>query len=129
MSVDKQLYPCKCRCPCMQYMSRTPDEHWIKYYFLCVADKRYFLNGFPYRGKIATCDPSKHLDHHVVMNLGQPFLCCGRNITTDNLFASLKLADELKQKGTSLIGTLWTSLKEVPPAVRGGDDVFYVTHL
>ena len=45
----------------------------------------------------------------VVLQLMQPFLGKGRNMTTDNFFTSLKLAEQLKSKATSIVGQ-WTEL-------------------
>ena len=54
----------------------------------------------------------------VVLRLAEPFLGKGRNITTDNLFTSLKLATALQAKKTSLVGTMGKQKQELPPSVK-----------
>ena len=42
----------------------------------------------------------------VGMQLMRLYLCKGRNVTTDSYFSSLKLANQLKEKQRSLLGTM-----------------------
>ena len=42
----------------------------------------------------------------------------GRNVTTDNYFTSVKLANQLGENGVSLLGTPNKSLREVPVAIK-----------
>ena len=48
---------------------------------------------------------TKRVSDHVVMQFMRPYLCKGRNVTTDSYFTSVKLANQLKEKQTSLLGT------------------------
>ena len=48
----------------------------------------------------------------------QPFFNNGRNVTTDNFFTSAKLATQLIQKQTSLVGTLNKNRREVPVSLK-----------
>jgi len=67
-----------------------------------VASK-YVVNGFPYLGKDETRPENQSLGESVVLRLVEPYKGKGRNVTTNNFFTSLKLADELKKKDTSLV--------------------------
>ena len=42
----------------------------------------------------------------------------GRNVTTDNFFTSVKLAEKLQAQNTSLVGTMNRIRKEIPLVVR-----------
>ena len=44
----------------------------------------------------------------------QPYYKKGYNVTTDNYFTSLKLAEELKQKKTTILGTIRKQRRDVP---------------
>ena len=48
----------------------------------------------------------------------RPYLCKGRNVTTDSYFTSLKLAKQLKEKRTSLLGIMNKIRREVPLPLR-----------
>ena len=48
------------------------------------------------------------------MTLLQPYFKKGYNVTTDNYSTSLKLADELKQRKTTILGTIRKQQREMP---------------
>ena len=64
------------------------------------------MNGFPYLGKDKERPVDRTLGHHVVQRLMDPYLNKGRNVTTDNFFTGLKLAKQLKDQSTSIVGTV-----------------------
>lgn len=76
------------------------------------------LNAFPYLGKDETRLQDVGQSFHVVMKITAPYLGKGRNITVDNFFTSVKLANALKQKRTTLVGTLNKVRKEVPAELK-----------
>lgn len=53
-----------------------------------------------------------------LLRLTQPFVNKERNVTTDHFFTSVALAQKLKSKGTSLVGTMNRVRKEVPPFAK-----------
>ena len=61
---------------------------------------------------------TKRVSDHVVMQLMRLYLCKGRNVTTDSYFTSVKLANQLKEKQTSLLGTVNKIKREVPLPLR-----------
>ena len=109
LTIDEQLFPCQARCPFLQYMVNKPDKFGIKFWLLTDAQSKYLCNGKPYLGK----DPSD-LPGDVCLTLLQPYYKKGYNVTTDNYFTSLKLAEELKQKKTTILGTIRKQRREVP---------------
>ena len=67
---------------------------------------KYAINGFPYVGKGEMRFSTECVSDRVVMQLMRPCLFKGRNVTTDSFFTAVKLANQLKEKQTSLLGTV-----------------------
>ncbi|XP_054718548.1 piggyBac transposable element-derived protein 4-like [Uloborus diversus] len=118
ITVDEQLFPTKARCKFTQYMPNKPDKFGIKFWIAADADTKYIVNGFPYLGKDKNRPTNQNLCEYVVLNLIKPFENKGRNVTTDNYFTTLNLAKILKEKKTSLIGTVKRNRREVPTIVK-----------
>ncbi|XP_042911628.1 piggyBac transposable element-derived protein 4-like [Parasteatoda tepidariorum] len=118
LTVDEQLFPTKARCRFIQYMPNKPDKFGIKFWLAADVDSKYLINGFPYLGKDHQCPPNVPLSEYVVLRLISPYENKGRNVTTDNFFTTLKLAEALKSKYTSLVGTVKRSRKEIPVSVK-----------
>ena len=114
MTIDEQLFPCKTRCPFTQYMANKPDKFGIKFWLLADAQSKYLCNGKPYLGKDPSRGRSIDLPGDVCMTLLQPHFKKGYNVTTDNYFTSLKLAEELKQRKTAILGTIRKQRREAP---------------
>ena len=114
LTIDEQLFPCKTRFPFTQYMANKPDKLVIKFWLLADAQSQYLCKGKPYLGK----DPSRgrfiNLPGDVCMALLQPYFKKGYNVTTDNYFTILKLAEELRQRKTTILGTIQKQWREVP---------------
>uniref|UniRef100_A0AAV2J945 PiggyBac transposable element-derived protein domain-containing protein n=1 Tax=Knipowitschia caucasica TaxID=637954 RepID=A0AAV2J945_KNICA len=118
VTVDEQLYPTKARCRFTQYMANKPDKFGIKFWMAADVDSKYFLNGIPYLGKDAARPAGQRLGERVVLNLMEPFMDKGRNVTTDNFFTSLSLAKCLLARNTSLVGTMNAARRELPPSAK-----------
>ncbi|XP_073502039.1 uncharacterized protein [Phyllobates terribilis] len=127
ITVDEQLFPSKTRCPFTQYMPSKPDKYGHKYWLAFDKRSKYLANGFPYLGKDDTRRAEDRLADHVVMKLLDPFLKKGRNVTTDNYFTSVKLAKQLKSKGTTIVGTLNKIRREVPKEIKSMKEELYNT--
>ena len=124
ITVDEQLYATKTRCRFTQYMPNKPDKFGIKFWLASDVKSKYILNGFPYLGKDEARSPSTPLSEFVVLKLTEPFLKCGRNVTTDNFFTSISLAKKLLAKRTTLVGTIRRNKRELPkPAKVMKDDM------
>ena len=118
ITIDEQLFPTKARCPFTQYIASKPDKFGIKFWLAVDTKSTYLLNGFPYLGKDVHRPDGTPLSEHVVMKLLDPYLGKGRNVTTDNFFTSLKLAEKLEAKKTSIVGTMNRIRREIPPAIK-----------
>ena len=99
-------------------MVSKPNKYGQNCWLARDKDIKYLVNGFPYLGKDETRPTNERVADHVVMQLMQSFLNKGRNVTTDNYFTSVKLATQLKQKRTSLLGTVNKIMKEGPLLLR-----------
>lgn len=113
LTVDEQLMPCRCRCCFIQFMPKKPDKYGIKIFWLCDSKTAYPLKGLVYTGK----DGNKRavgLAGNVVESLCSPYFGTNRNITMDNYFTSLPLAESLLSKGLTLVGTLKKNKTCVP---------------
>ena len=114
LTIDEQLFPCKTRCPFIQYMANKPHKFGIKFWLLTDAQSKYLCNGKPYLGKDPSRSRCSDLPGDVCLTLLQPYYKKGYNVTTDNYFTSLKLAEELKQKKITILGTIRKQRREVP---------------
>ena len=95
-------------------MANKPDKFGIKFWLLADAQTKYLCNGKPYLGKDPTRSRCTDLPGDVCLNLLQPYFGKGYNVTTDNYFTSLKLAEELMTKKTNILGTIRKQRREVP---------------
>ena len=125
LTVDEQLFPTKARCRFTQFMLNKPDKFGMKFWILAELNSKYCLNLKPYLGKDEERVTS--LGTHVVMTLMEPYFGRGYNVTTDNFFTSVELAQTLLDKRTSLVGTVRLNRKEIPisPKLAIHDSEFY----
>lgn len=113
LTVDEQLFPYRGRTRFTQYIPSKPAKYGIKLWRLCDAKSFYPLKGQIYTGKINN-QRDVNQGARVVKRLVEPYKNTGRNITTDNFFTSLELAEELVQWKLSIVGTLKKNKKCVP---------------
>ncbi|KAJ8277134.1 hypothetical protein GJAV_G00071830 [Gymnothorax javanicus] len=118
VTVDKQLFPSKTRCPFTQFMPNKPDKFGIKFWVAADVETKYMLNITPYLGKEESRPRDVRLGESVVMKLLEPMLGKGRNVTTDSYFTSLSLARRLLEKQTSIVGTMNRAKRELPPSTK-----------
>ena len=89
VTIDEQLFPCRSRCPFVQYMPQKPTMFGIKFWLICDVDTYYVLQAFPYTGKIDRIEES--LGDHVVMKLMKTYFDTGLNVITDNFLQTFLL--------------------------------------
>ncbi|KAJ8417550.1 hypothetical protein AAFF_G00223930, partial [Aldrovandia affinis] len=121
ITVDEQLYPTKARCHFThyrKYLSSKPDKFGIKLWLAVDVETKYMVNGFPFLGKDESQQSGEQWSENVVLKLVEPYLNKGRNVTTDNFFTSLSLANQLVAKNTSLVGTMNRARWELPPSAK-----------
>ncbi|CAL9705959.1 unnamed protein product [Knipowitschia caucasica] len=129
ITIDEQLFPSKTRCCFLQYSATKPEKFGIKFWVACDLKSKYICNVLPYLGKDSSRPSGERLSETVVMRLMEPFLDKGRNVTTDNFFTSLSLAQQLLERKTTILGTLNKICREIPQSTRRMDRNEYNTQL
>ena len=113
LTIDEQLFPCKSRCPFTQFMASKPDKYGIKFWMLTDSKNSYLFNSIPYLGK-EDRPSGTDVPASVCMKLLEPVFDNGYNVTCDSYFTSLNLAEKLKSRRTTLLGTIRKQRREVP---------------
>ena len=62
-------------------------------------------------------DRNVWLGDQVVLSLMKAYKNCGLNVTTDNFFTSLALARKLLERNTTIVDTIKSRRREIPPLV------------
>lgn len=114
LTVDEQLLASKARCPYTQYMPQKPDKFGLKFWLLADKKTKFVLNAFPYLGADDHRPPNTDLASYVVMRLMAPYYKVGHNVTCDNFFTSVHLAENLKKEKTSIVGTIRKNRRDLP---------------
>nr|CAI5865082.1 unnamed protein product [Callosobruchus analis] len=115
-TIDEMLVAFRGRCSFIQYMAKKPAKYGLKIYAMCHSQTYYTYNLEIYCG-IQEDGPhvcsNKPFD--LVKRLVKPLEKSNRNITTDNYFSSIQLADYLLTVGLTFLGTLRKNKAEIPP--------------
>ena len=116
LTVDEQLLGFRGKCPFRQYIKSKPDRYGIKLWVCADAETYYVFNMKPYLGReeSVTRDKTVSLGSDVVLKLTEPLERSGRNITCDNFFTNVQLADVLLRKNLTLLGTVRRSNRDIP---------------
>ncbi|KAI8128045.1 PiggyBac transposable element-derived protein 4 [Lucilia cuprina] len=113
ITVDEQLFPFRGRTKFTQYIPSKPAKYGIKLWWVCDAKSYYPLTGQIYTGKTGN-NREMNQGERVVKDLVQQYKNSGRNVTCDNFFTSLPLADTLATWGLSLVGTMKKNKSCIP---------------
>jgi len=114
-TIDEMLHPFRGRCQWIQYIPSKPAKYGIKMFALCDAKTFYTSKLEIYVGKQPPGPyevSNSPID--VVKRLVKPIEKSKRNLTTDNWYTSILLADFLLHKKITLIGTLRKNKREIP---------------
>jgi hypothetical protein len=95
-------------------MPRKPDKYGLKFWLCVDTDSRYVFNAFPYLGRQSNEQRQTQIGAKVVLELLKPLYGSSRNVTMDNFFTSVPLAQELQKKNLTLIGTMRKNKPEIP---------------
>ena len=91
-------------------MPSKPDKYGIKIFWACDAKTNYPLRASPYLGKDASgarpADRNVGIAAGIVQALTKDFQGTGRNVTCDNYFTNLSLAENLAKQKLTMVGTV-----------------------
>ncbi|XP_046960296.1 piggyBac transposable element-derived protein 4-like [Vanessa cardui] len=119
ITVDEQLVGFRGRCPFRMYIPNKPNKYGIKLVMAADVNSKYIINCIPYLGK--GTDPQKQpLASFFIKEVTAPLHGSNRNITMDNWFTSVPLADELlvSPYNLTLVGTLRSNKREIPKNIK-----------
>jgi len=114
--INEQLLLFRGTCGFQQYMPKKPSKYGIKIWMMCDCATKYMMNAKVYLGK-ENNKVACGLASDVVCTLIQPVSGQdrgGRNVTTDNFFMPVDLANQLKNKKLTLVGTVKQNKGEIP---------------
>ncbi|XP_052745784.1 piggyBac transposable element-derived protein 4-like [Bicyclus anynana] len=119
ITVDEQLVGFRGRCPFRIYIPNKPNKYGIKLVMAADVNSKYVINAIPYLGK-GTDTQKQPLATFFIKNITTPLHGTNRNITMDNWFTSVSLADELLQSpyNLTLVGTLRSNKREIPGKLK-----------
>ena len=125
ITVDEQLVCFRRRCPFRQYIASKPGKYGIKILAICEANASYASKMQVYTGKNPTVGREVNQGARFVQDLVKKIKHSGRNITCDNFFTSIQLAQDLLKKKLTLVGTIRKNKPELPPqfTVAKGRDI------
>ncbi|XP_027129155.1 piggyBac transposable element-derived protein 4-like [Larimichthys crocea] len=118
VTIDEQLVPFRGRCKFRQYMPSKPAKYGIKIFWMCDARVPYAIDGTVYTGRQPGEEVQRNLGENVVQQLCSGIRQTGRNITMDNFFTSVPLAEKLLEKNLTIVGTLRQNKPDIPPIMK-----------
>ena len=111
--------PLKSRCSFVTFMPNKPDKYGVKFWVLADVETKYVSNINVYLGaqeKEQRFDAP--LAESVVVNLCKHIKGKGYNITCDNFFTSLPVAEKLERDKLSIVGTMRKNRLELCKKMR-----------
>ncbi|XP_049880307.1 uncharacterized protein LOC126376804 [Pectinophora gossypiella] len=119
ITVDEQLVGFRGRCSFRMYIPNKPNKYGIKLVMAADVNSKYIVNAIPYLGK--GTDPQKQpLAAFFIKEITSTLHGTNRNITMDNWFTSVPLANELLMApyNLTLVGTLRSNKREIPEKLK-----------
>lgn len=115
ITIDEQLVGFRGRCPFRMYIPNKPNKYGLKLVMMADSSTKYMCNAMPYMGK-NTNTGNEPLATYFVKELSKPYHGSKRNLTMDNWFTSVPLAEELLKPpyNLTLVGTLRSNKREIP---------------
>ena len=119
ITVDEQLVGFRGRCPFRMYIPNKPNKYGIKLVMAADVNSKYVVNVIPYLGK-GTDTQRQPLATFFIKEITSTLHGSNRNITMDNWFTSVPLAQELLRApyNLTLVGTLRSNKREIPEKLK-----------
>lgn len=115
LTIDEQLVAFRGRCSFIMYMPKKPSKFGIKIIMLVDVKFPYVYNFEIYVGAQPEGPfPNSNKVLDVTLRVLDPVCNRGCNITMDNWFTSIPLAQELLKQKTTVVGTLKSNKPEIP---------------
>lgn len=117
LTIDEHFIAFRGNCPFRVYMPTKPGKYGIKVWCLADNSNSYAVNLQVYTGLGPDGQREQNQGARVVRD-PTGVLQGGYGITTDNFFTGVALAEELKQKNCTLLGTMRKTKNETKPCVK-----------
>lgn len=116
VTIDEQLLAFRGRCPFRMYIPNKPAKYGIKIVLTCDVRSKYMIDASPYLGKNGSATINEPLGSYYCKLLTKTIHGTNRNLTADNWFTSIPLAEQLLQPPYNLtfIGTIRSNKQEIP---------------
>lgn len=115
ITIDEKLEAFRGKCSFRQYIPSKPNKYGIKIFALCDAKLFYTSHMEVYVGKQPDGPFQKETTAKaVVERLSQHIYNSNRNVTTDNWFTSMELAESLTRNKLTLLGTIRKNKRALP---------------
>lgn len=118
LCVDEQLVAFRGRCSFRQYIPSKPAKYGIQIWWNCDAETCYPLKGDVYLGRQPGQQREIGQGARVVKDLTSPWRRSGRNVTVDNFFTSVPLAEDLLNDGLTYVGTIRSNKPHLPDEMK-----------
>lgn len=104
-----------------QYLPGKSSKYGVKISKLCDSSG-YTYKAIVYEGKMKKPGLSdERVSNTVVKNLMHTYLNTGRTLVADNYYNNMKIAEDLLNQNTHLVGTLRKNVKHTPKNVMKDD--------
>lgn len=119
--IDETLIPFRGRCKFKMYIPNKPAKYGIKVLCLTDAKNSYLYNAYVYAGKESdgmglSDEEKKQLSKpsQAVVRLSKCIYNTNRNVTCDNWFTSVEIAQRLWDNGLTIVGTMRRNKPQIP---------------
>lgn len=119
VTIDEQLLAFRGKCRFRMYIPNKPAKYGLKLVMACDTATSYMFNAIPYTGK-KTYRGELPIAEYLVKELTKPIHGSNRNLTCDNWFTSIKLAQDLLEPPFNLtyVGTVRSNKREIPAEMK-----------
>ena len=121
VAIDESMVPFRGRLVFKQYLPGKSSKYGVKIFKLCDSSG-YTFKSIVYEGKMKNPGLSdERVSNTVVKNLMHSYLNTGRTLVADNYYNNMRIAEDLLNQNTHLVGTLRKNVKHTPKNVMKDD--------